>query len=149
LVALKVLKPEHAASPVARQRFLREAQAVAALEHDHIVAIYQVGEDRGVLFLAMPLLRGETLQNRLHREGALAPAEVVRIGREVATGLAAAHAHGLVHRDIKPGNIWLEDGTGRVKILDFGLARPAQDEAHLTQSGAVVGTPAYMAPEQA
>src|SRR5207245_1729053 len=86
---------------------------------------------------------------RLSREPPLTLAEVLRIGREIAEGLAAAHAAGLIHRDIKPGNIFLEGPRGRVKILDFGLARGADDDAHLTQSGAIAGTPAYMAPEQA
>src|SRR5207244_1514663 len=146
-------------------RFLREAQATAALEHDHVIPIYQVGSEGGVSFLAMPLLRGETLDDRLAREGRLSPAEALRIGREVAEGLAAAHECGLIHRDIKPANVWLEDrspkrpagepvsgppaATSRVKILDFGLARPEADDAHLTQTGTISGTPAYMAPEQA
>jgi len=132
-VAVKAMLPRMAASASARLRFLREGRAAASLHHDHIVPIYQVGEDRGVPFLAMPLLRGESLEDRLKREGegALPPAEVCRIGREIAEGLAAAHARGLVHRDVKPANVWLEsDGesvmptSGRVKILDFGLARP-------------------------
>ncbi len=148
-VALKVMRPALAASESARRRFLREGRAAAALHHDHIVPVFQVGEDRGVPFLAMPLLRGETLEDRLRREGALPPAEVVRVGREIALGLEAAHAKGLVHRDIKPANVWLEsDAAGRVKILDFGLARPAAD-AKVTQEGAIIGTPAFMAPEQA
>jgi serine/threonine protein kinase len=107
-VALKVMKPALAASDLARRRFLREAQAIAALEHDHIVAIHKVGEDRGVPFLAMPLLRGESLEERLQRS-ACGLAETLRIGREVAAGLEAAHAAGLTHRDIKPANVWLED----------------------------------------
>ena len=148
-VALKVMKPALAASDSARRRFLREAQAAAAIEHDHIVSIYQVGEDRGLPYLAMQLLKGETLHERARREGRLPVAEVLRIGREIASGLAAAHRRGLVHRDIKPPNIWLEAGTGRVKILDFGLAREAGGEADVTQRGVIVGTPAYMAPEQA
>src|SRR5207253_1657979 len=127
--------------------FLREAQAGAAVEHDHIVHIYQVGEDRGVPFIAMQLLKGESLHGRLEREGQLPPAEVLRLGREIAEGLAAAHERGLIHRDVKPGNLWLEGPRGRAKILDFGLARAAAG-ASLTQSGAIVGTPAYMAPEQ-
>jgi serine/threonine protein kinase len=149
-VALKAMLPSLAASESARKRFLREAQTAAAIEHDHIVHIYQVGEDRGVPFMAMQFLKGQALEERLQREAQLPLAEVVRIGREAALGLAAAHAHGLVHRDIKPANLWLEEPAGRVKILDFGLARAAQEEgAKLTQSGAIIGTPAYMAPEQA
>src|SRR5205085_4060282 len=115
----------------------------------HIVAIHQVGEDRGVPFLAMPFLKGESLDQRLKREGKLPLGEVLRIGRETALGLAAAHAHGVVHRDIKPGNLWLEAGSQRVKILDFGLARQEGSDIQLTQAGAVLGTPAFMAPEQA
>jgi serine/threonine protein kinase/formylglycine-generating enzyme required for sulfatase activity/lysophospholipase L1-like esterase len=156
-VALKAMLPALAASETARQRFLREAQTAAAIEHDHIVAIHQVGEDRGVPFIAMPFLKGEPLDERLKRDKALPVAEVLRIGRETAKGLAAAHAAGLVHRDIKPANLWLESSGepgasatgGRVKILDFGLARAAADGAQLTQQGAIIGTPAYMAPEQA
>jgi WD40 repeat protein len=147
-VALKAMRPALAASASARQRFLREARAVAAIEHDHIVSVYQVGEDRGVPFLAMQLLRGETLDDRLRREKILPMAQVLRIGREVATGLAAAHRRGLVHRDVKPANVWLEAETGRVKIVDFGLARAAGEDSQLTQEGSVVGTPSYMAPEQ-
>jgi len=148
-VALKAMLPGLAASKSARERFLREARAAAAIKHDHIVAIYQVGEDRGVSFLAMELLEGEPLEARLQREGKLTTAEVLRIGREIALGLAAAHKRQLIHRDIKPANIWLEADTSRAKLLDFGLARAIGDEAHITQKGAIVGTPAYMAPEQA
>lgn len=155
LVALKVIKPAIADIDTARQRFLREARATAALSHEHIVAIHKVGEDRGVPYLAMPMLQGETLEQRLIRErkesnpAPLPLNEVLRIGREIAKGLAAAHEKGLIHRDIKPANIWLVKGTDRVKILDFGLARLTDEEMQLTQSGAVMGTPAYMAPEQA
>ncbi|HYT91301.1 MAG TPA: protein kinase [Gemmataceae bacterium] len=148
-VALKVMTPQAAARPAARERFLREAQAAAALEHEHIITIYQVGEQRGVPFLAMPCLKGESLEARLRRDGPLPVPEVLRLGRQIALGLAAAHAKGLIHRDVKPANIWLEAGSGRVKILDFGLARPFEDDAHLTDSGMIIGTPAYMAPEQA
>lgn len=146
-IAVKVMRPELATNDQSRQRFLREARAVAALQHDHVVSIYQVGEEGGVPFLAMPLLVGESLQCRLAREGTLPSDEVARIGREAAEGLAAAHAAGLVHRDVKPGNLWLEAPTGRVKVLDFGLARAADGSADLT-GGRVVGTPAYMSPEQ-
>jgi hypothetical protein len=148
MLALKALKPALAASRGARQRFLREAQAAAAIDHEHVISIYQVGEAQGIPFLAMPLLKGESLEARLRREGRLPLPEVLRIGREMAEGLEAAHASGLVHRDVKPSNVWLEAGRGRVKILDFGLAR-GKDDARLTQAGAVLGTPAYMAPEQA
>src|SRR5262249_37630040 len=103
-VALKTVRPYLHGCNAARQRFLREARAAAALRHDHVVTIYQVGEDRGVPFLAMELLEGETLADRLQREGSLPPAEVLRIGREVARGLAAAHARGVLHRDVKPAN---------------------------------------------
>jgi WD40 repeat protein/serine/threonine protein kinase len=166
LIALKVMKPALAANPSARRRFLREGQTTAALEHEHVVSIYQVGEDRGVPFLAMPLLKGESLEERLGCTELLPLAVVLRIGREIAAGLAAAHAHGLIHRDIKPANVWLETvghvsnvpfspgrwepgPTTRVQLLDFGLARPVFDDAHLTQEGIVAGTPHYMAPEQA
>jgi serine/threonine protein kinase len=147
-VALKAMLPRLAAHPTAHQRFLREARAAAALQHDRIVPIYQVGEDRGVPYLVMPFLRGESLETRLHRESLLDEEEIRRIGRELAEGLLAIHERGLVHRDIKPGNIWLEGKSGRVKILDFGLARAGGD-TQLTQEGSIVGSPAFMAPEQA
>jgi formylglycine-generating enzyme required for sulfatase activity len=149
LVALKVMRPELAAKEVHRQRFLREAQATAAVEHPNIIHIHQVGEERGVPFLAMPFLKGEALDARLQREPKIAVAEAARIARQVAEGLAAAHEAGLIHRDIKPANLWLEARTGLVKVLDFGLARVAADDTQLTQSGTILGTPAYMAPEQA
>jgi serine/threonine protein kinase len=147
-VALKAMLPRLAASGTAAQRFLREAQAIAAVKHDHIVTIYQVGEERGVPFLAMEFLDGEPLDVRLKRERRLPAAEVVRIGRETAEGLEAAHERGLIHRDIKPANLWLEGKKARVKILDFGLARSGESGQQLTQQGAILGTPAYMAPEQ-
>jgi hypothetical protein len=157
-IALKVMRPERAEGPVARQRFLREARALAAVTHDHIVPVYEADEAGGVLYLAMPLLPGESLDARLRRDGPLPVAEVLRLGREAAEGLAAAHARGLVHRDVKPSNLWLEalpeaagaDGSrSRAKLLDFGLARPTGGEPGVTEPGMVVGTPAYMAPEQA
>jgi serine/threonine protein kinase len=147
-VALKAMLPALAASDSARLRFLREAKTAAAIEHDHIVPIFQVGEDHGVPFIAMPFLKGEPLDARLERDKALPISEILRIGREAAEGLAAAHEQGLVHRDIKPANLWLEAPRGRVKILDFGLARASTDNVQLTQQGAIIGTPAYMAPEQ-
>jgi tRNA A-37 threonylcarbamoyl transferase component Bud32 len=147
-VALKVMLPSLIDSDVARQRFLREGQAAAAIKHDHVVTIYQVGEDGGVLFLAMELLEGESLEDRLERQGRLPVADVLRIGREIALGLSAAHAQDLIHRDIKPANIWLEGEAGRVKVLDFGVARVGGD-VQITRTGLFVGTPAYMSLEQA
>jgi serine/threonine protein kinase len=148
-VALKAMKPA-VLTPGNRERFLHEARATAAIEHDHIVTIYQVGEDSGVPYLAMKLLQGKSLEDKLKEEGGWLPVpEVLRIGREIAEGLEAAHAKGLIHRDIKPANIWLEGERGRVKIVDFGLARAAEADLNLTQEGLVMGTPAYMAPEQA
>lgn len=152
-VALKILKPELALTPLLRERFLQEARAAAALPSDHVVTIYQVGSESDVPFLAMQHLRGETLETYLHRMSRLSAGETARIGREIALGLAAAHEAGLIHRDIKPGNIWLEEITGslmpRVKLLDFGLARVVGGVSNLTASGTIVGTPHYLAPEQA
>lgn len=142
-VALKVLT--HGGG----ERFLREARLLAKVEHDHIVTVYQIAEDRGTQYLAMPYLQGETLDQRLKKLGKLPLKESIRIAKQITQGLAAAHQRGLIHRDIKPSNIWLEEGSDRVKILDFGLARATDAETLLTQEGAVVGTPAFMAPEQA
>jgi WD40 repeat protein len=146
-VAVKTMKPELAADPAAKERFLREARATAAVEHENVVVIHFVGEDGGTPYLVMPLLKGESLEDRLRR-GPVPLGEACRIGREIAAGLAAAHATGLIHRDVKPSNTWL-DPDGRVKLLDFGLARPTAAGENLTALGAIVGTPAYMAPEQA
>jgi serine/threonine protein kinase len=148
-VALKVLKPDVNADPDGWQRFLREARLMASLKHDHLVTVFQVGQDGQVIYLAMELLEGETLGERAARAGLASMADVLRIGSEIASGLAVIHRNGLVHRDIKPSNLWLEQPGGRVKILDFGLARLIDDDACYTRSGMVVGTPAYMAPEQA
>jgi predicted Ser/Thr protein kinase len=148
-VALKAMLPSMGASPSARQRFIREARAVAAVKHNHIVTVYFVGEERGVPYLAMELLEGEALDARLDREKKPPLRDVLRVGREIAEGLAAAHDRGLIHRDIKPANVWLEGPRASVKILDFGLARGASEPSHITQQGAVIGTPAFMAPEQA
>jgi serine/threonine protein kinase len=147
-VALKVMQPACAAIPSNRERFLREARAAAALTHDHVVTIHQVGQFHGAPYLAMQFLQGESLDSYLRRKKPLTPGQICRIGREAATGLAAAHVRGLIHRDIKAANLWLEAPKGRVKILDFGLARIDSD-VNLTGSGQVLGTPAYMSPEQA
>jgi hypothetical protein len=147
-VAIKVLAPYLAPSGTARQRFLREARAAAAVSHDHIVTIHDVVPGDNLPYIVMEYVSGISLQGRLDRDGPLAPAEIARIGLQTANGLAAAHSQGLVHRDIKPANILLENGVERVKITDFGLARAA-DDARLTQSGVAAGTPLYMSPEQA
>jgi serine/threonine protein kinase len=147
-VAVKVLNPQLASSNAARQRFAREARAAAAVVHDHVVAIHTVSEANGLPYLVMPFVSGPSLAKLLWRSGSLPVEKVLRIGREVAAGLAAAHARGLVHRDVKPANILFEPESGRAKITDFGLAR-AVDEVSVTQSGVITGTPQYMSPEQA
>jgi urea transport system substrate-binding protein len=148
-IALKVMHPNLTVQTHARERFLREARAMAALRNDHVVTIYEVSEAADSPYLAMEFLLGETLDARLQRDGRLPVSEIVRIGGEIAIGLAAAHEHGLVHRDIKPANIWLEAESGRVKILDFGLARQVDNRLGVTREGDILGTPHYMAPEQA
>jgi tRNA A-37 threonylcarbamoyl transferase component Bud32/Leucine-rich repeat (LRR) protein len=158
--AIKTMKLALAAKPENRARFIREARAAATVEHDNIVPIWQVGETAdGSPFIAMPFLQGEMLETRLKRRPIQPLAIILKVACEVAEGLAAAHAQGLVHRDVKPGNIWIEGDPAapeiyrqvrRCKILDFGLARSiATDDAHVTDTGVILGTPAYMAPEQA
>ena len=149
-VALKLLEPTLANNPTARQRFTREARAAAAVSHENIVAVHQVDEDprSGLPYFVMQLVAGESLEQRLRRVGKLPLNDVVRLAAQAAAGLAAAHASGLIHRDIKPGNILLEAPHDRLKLTDFGLARAAED-MRLTRTGFVSGTPLYMAPEQA
>ncbi len=149
-VALKVMRPEVAAVNNAKARFLREARTMALIEHDHVVAVFQVGEDRGVPFMAMPFLLGMPLDVVLKKNRNIPLVLALRMGYQIAIGLASAHAKGLIHRDIKPANIWIEtQNNNRVKLLDFGLARGDKEDIQLTQSGSILGTPAYMAPEQA
>lgn len=147
-VAIKVLAPQWASSGAARKRFAREGQAAAAVVHQHVLAIHSVNATHRLPYLVMPFVAGESLQQRLDREGPLEIAEILRIGFQVAEGLAAAHAQGLVHRDIKPANILLEKNVERVLLTDFSLAR-AVDDASVTRSGVIAGTPQYMSPEQA
>jgi eukaryotic-like serine/threonine-protein kinase len=147
-VAIKVMASPLAISGAGRRRFQREAQAAAAVVHDHIIPIHSVDVSGPVPFLVMPYIAGRSLQDRLDATGPLETKEVLRIAMQTARGLAAAHAQGLVHRDIKPANILLENGVERVRITDFGLAR-AIDDASQSQSGYIAGTPQYMAPEQA
>ncbi len=155
IVAVKVLIPEPAANPNARKRFLREAQAAAAISHPYVVTIHAVEEAHGdgterpvPPYLVMECVVGQSLQEKLDNVGSLRLAENLRISRQIAEGPAAAHKQGLIHQDIKPANILLENGVERVKITDFGLAQ-AIDDITVTRTGEVSGTPQYMSPEQA
>lgn len=148
VVAIKVLASHLSHRVSARLRFAREAKAAAAVIHPNVIPIHSVATDGPIPYLVMSYIRGDSLQRRLEKEGKLQPLEILRIGAQVAGGLAAAHDQGLVHRDIKPANILLEQGVERVALTDFGLAR-AVDDASLTREGSIAGTPQYMSPEQA
>lgn len=148
LVAVKVMAPQLATSAAARKRFAREAQATAAIVHPNVMPILTVHSEGQLPYLVMPYVDCESLQDRIDGEGPLPLPDVLRIGHQVANGLAAAHAQGLVHRDVKPANILLERGVDRVMLTDFGLAR-AVDDGTLTRTGIIAGTPQYMSPEQA
>jgi predicted hydrocarbon binding protein len=145
-VAIKVMQGPASDDPQARQRFLREGRSAAAISHPNVLAIYGVGEHEGSPYLVMQHFKGKPLSAYPRPFPLL---EALRIGREIASGLAAAHAEGLVHRDIKPQNIILDGPDKLVKIIDFGLARAAErSSSTVTASGVLVGTPAYMAPER-
>ncbi|MFI5279999.1 MAG: protein kinase [Gemmatimonadales bacterium] len=150
-IAVKVLRPELTASKASKARFVREAETAARLNHPHILPIFFVGENQGLVYFGMPLVDGETLEARLRRAGPMNEKDVIRIGAEVADALAEAHAAGLVHRDIKPLNIMLQGAKGRVLVADFGIAKAAagSDGDKLTGTGIAIGSPHYMSPEQA
>ncbi|MFO0937164.1 MAG: serine/threonine-protein kinase [Gemmataceae bacterium] len=147
-VAIKFLNPALAATSTSRERFLREARSAARITHEHVVRVHAV-EEHPVPYLVMEYVAGQTLQEYVKANGPLAPKDVAEMGRQIALGLEAAHEQNLIHRDIKPANVLLVEGSEiKVKLTDFGLARAA-DDASITQSGLLAGTPQYMAPEQA
>src|SRR3954468_17916324 len=150
-VAIKVLDDEQArsADPSGRDRFLREARSAARLHHPHLVTIYDAGEDAGELFLVMELVDGQSLAALIAQRAPLPIDEAVSIATQVLDGLSAVHADGVIHRDVKPANV-LVDRNGNVRLTDFGIAKRLDEiEQSLTSSGMVVGTPTYLAPEQA
>jgi serine/threonine-protein kinase len=148
-LAVKVMRPDLVASPQAVERFRREARIAAGLDHPSILAVSFAGEGAGLVYYAMPRVRGQTLRERLRQDGPLPLADARRIFAEVGRGLHYAHEHGVVHRDVKPANIMLEH-TGRVLVLDFGIAKAlSADGSTLTASGLVIGSAEYMSPEQA
>lgn len=148
-VALKVMRPEMKGDPDGWQRFLLEARTMAAIKHENLVTIYQAGQEGDIVYFAMELLEGESLESRMKQGPAPELPEILRLGREIARALAFIHQKGLVHRDIKPANIWLEAPNAHVKVLDLGLVRSITADSRLTMSGMIVGTPDYMSPEQA
>jgi serine/threonine-protein kinase len=147
-VALKVLRPD-LPHPLAAERFLREIAVVAGLTHPHIVPLHDSGEEAGLLWYAMPYIEGESLRNRLRRDGSLPLDEAIRLAREVADALGYAHGRGIIHRDLKPENILLL--AGHALVADFGIARALSTASseRLTETGLTLGTPHYMSPEQA
>ncbi len=147
-VAIKMLAPESATNPIVRERFAREARAGAAIQHENVVTIYAVREVNGVAYIAMEYVPGVSLDKLIKESGPLPLATITQLARQIARGLSAAHKKGIIHRDIKPANIVLQNETGTVKIADFGLARNASDAGNLSQTGALVGTPYFMSPEQ-
>jgi Protein kinase domain len=146
-VAVKVLSRKLSGDQKFLTRFRREAQASAGLNHPHVVSVYDTGAHDDLHYIVMEYVEGETLASLMARDGALPPEKAARIAADVAEALEAAHRQGLVHRDVKPGNVMI-DPDGRVKVVDFGIARAATDDT-LTQTGLVLGTAAYLSPEQA
>ena len=147
-VALKVISPAYAADRVFRERFRREWRLAALVEHPAVVPVYRAGQDRGRLFIAMRYIEGTDLASVLRDEGALAPGRAAALLEQVAGALDAAHAEGLVHRDVKPGNVLLSGDTMRAFLTDFGLTIELAAGGELTRTGGWVGTLAYAAPEQ-
>ena len=152
-VALKVLAPDLARDQAFRQRFIRESRAAAAVDHPHIIPIFEAGEANGVLFIAMRLVRGGDVQTLIDRHGRLPAARVCHLVAQVSSALDAAHAHGLVHRDVKPANMLLDPAAGgdepeHVYLSDFGLSKRALGSTELTSAGQFLGTLNYVAPEQ-
>ena len=147
-VAIKMLAPSYAGSGPARQRFEREARSIAAVRDEHVIPVFAVDEHKGLPFIVMEYMPGGSLAQRIERNGALDTCEVVRLGMQIARALEAAHGQGIVHRDVKPANVLIQSGVERALVTDFGLAR-ILDEASMTRSGAISGTPQFMSPEQA
>ncbi len=148
-VAIKVLVPDLAPDATFVERFRREAQAAAGLNHHNVVSVYDFGQDDGAYYIVMEYVDGPTLRDIIRSEGPMAPTRVIEVGSEIAAGLAAAHQRDLLHRDMKPANV-LMTASGNVKVADFGIARAAHSAREgLTMPGAVVGTATYLSPEQA
>jgi eukaryotic-like serine/threonine-protein kinase len=147
-VAIKVLFPEFATDLNFVQRFRREAQSAANLTHPNVVAVYDWGEQSGTYFIVMEYVKGRSLAEIIRAQGVIAPDRAAAIAHDVAAALVAAHRGGLVHRDVKPGNILVAD-SGEVKVADFGISRNVGGESDLTQTGSVMGTATYFSPEQA
>ena len=147
IVAIKLLSPSFQSDDLARQRFEREVRAIATVVHENVVSIHSVDEFDGIPYFVMPYFPAGSLQKRINEKGALSTCEVIRLGMQIAKGLSEAHKQGIIHRDIKPANVLLEPGVDRAYVSDFGLAQ-ISDDALLTRTGVLAGTPEYMSPEQ-
>ncbi len=148
-VALKLMNRQISLAPNSRVRFLDEARAMAAVHHDNVVTIFEVGEQNGTPFMAMEVLQGETLEAVNISKRRLTESQIIDVALQIAAGLHAAHSRGIIHRDIKPANIWIQPASGRVKILDFGLAVCGDGVDRLSGRNSVIGSPGYLSPEQA